>query len=92
MSDDLTARVVVLGALVHRGDCQRWIRDLDAATPERRAAIRASLSDPGRSADGRRRCEPLTELIDIVGEYGGARVLEAVSEEAQRQRREWLRR
>jgi hypothetical protein len=34
----------------------------------------------------------LTELIDIVGEYGGARVLEAVSEEAQRQRREWLRR
>jgi hypothetical protein len=103
-TDDLRQRVELLGRLVLRGDVERWIRDLDAAGPARRAelladatsrarrpaaSLRSDHHEPRRTANGPDSwAAQFVLLIALVEDYGGARVLEAVADVAQRLRRE----
>jgi len=73
----LLDRVASLGKMTLRGDIDRWITDLEAAGFVHRAELIDSYED-----------HSLVDLVRLVDEYGGARVLEAVAEVGAHLRRE----
>jgi hypothetical protein len=64
----LAERVAALGKLILRGDIERWITSIDAAGTARRAELAAAFTPP------------MSELLDIVSDFGGVLTLQAIEQ------------